>query len=423
MSCRSSPPATASTEDRGETARLRIPSLSAGSAPVDPLLPTPARSHTHLNGQMTHVLHKVQKIHSELDFLENNGASLSFMRVHAVQDALREVESYKTGSVWLGSLASNHVPAGQAELQEEFEKAEERVRNLVLKLDTASPVPPESHALIPYLATSISAVLLPLMYTLQSIRQQLHKYYEKHGALSEAELNHFYFLEYQLNHLECSHKHNGVWVGVLAPNSIVPRGQAMLCELVEACHNLVHHINLDCEAKYIREMGRTVSSAEKKMWRDLKLVATVLQPVYLVLTEAVAELHHACFLALGADALDQDMIVRLREFVNGLEAEWCPHGVWGPPALPPSGASEAADQRPPALSEVLPGQALLSELLVSFHSKIQRMQRKVHDAVERQTNEAQKAQTRALADADMHKELVQTAERARSLAEGMPLPL
>jgi hypothetical protein len=61
--------------------------------------------------------------------------SLSLSRIHSLQDSVREVDSYKTGSIWLGSLESGKIPEGQAEMQNAFEEVAEKVRQLVLRCE------------------------------------------------------------------------------------------------------------------------------------------------------------------------------------------------------------------------------------------------------------------------------------------------
>lgn len=123
-----------------------------------------------------------------------------------MQDALREIESYKSSeSVWLGSLQSKEVPAGQAEVQEKFERAAARVRLAVLKdAEAAESDPALASALATSIKSTIAAVLLPTFYSLSDCRRQLRVLFDRHGVLTEEELTHFYWLQFQLNHIETS---------------------------------------------------------------------------------------------------------------------------------------------------------------------------------------------------------------------------
>jgi hypothetical protein len=210
---------------------------------------------------------------------------MGVVRIHELQDSLAEVETYKTGGVWLGSLVSKHIPEGQAELQDAFDKCAHRIRTrglrdteaLATTLAQEEPASASSQALVPMPSggeplASISAVLLPTFNQLQDIAAQFRGYLHQLGVLNEKELVHFYWLQFQLNHIESGCKHGGIWVGDVQHGS-VPAGQAQVQQQLEECHRLAHRVNTEREVySQLHEqesMGQR-NKKEMKIWREMK---------------------------------------------------------------------------------------------------------------------------------------------------------
>jgi hypothetical protein len=232
----------------------------------------------------------------QLDTLTPSGF-VSSHRLGLLQNALGDVASYRVDGIWVGRLATptSQLPEGQEELTAAFDRTAGRLRGWVRR-DAAATGEDEQRAATTQgsrsqgtisgqapgsqqiLASSeesmesseISAELLPLYRTLSDMREQFRAYAAKHGSLSEAELEHFQWLQYQLNHAESGMKHDGVWVGKLSKGE-VPAGQAQLQNLVESCYRLVHRINVACEER-VRQMKPAQpkqTSQEIKMWQEM----------------------------------------------------------------------------------------------------------------------------------------------------------
>jgi len=200
-----------------------------------------------------------------------------------LQDDLAEIETYKgAGNIWLGCVASKHIPEGQGEMQEAFENTAERIRALVLKAAAADTQPKQDVAQTSALmvlgpaedgeAEVISAVLLPTFNMLVDTHAQLIAYVAKKGVLSESELVHFYWLQFQPNQIESTLKHDGVWIGDQR-HGVVPAGQASVQEQLETCHRLAYRVNTEREMYQIKIAANDMAPKNKqalKLWRDMK---------------------------------------------------------------------------------------------------------------------------------------------------------
>jgi hypothetical protein len=205
---------------------------------------------------------------------------MSVAHVHALQDQLCEVETYKTGDIWLGSVASQHIPEGQAVMQEAFERVHQMLRQEVLSIFCveAEAPKPNARATEERMTTAermivlgpnhspVSEALLPTFCALSDLHRLLLAYLPKKGALDAESLAHFYWLQYQLNHLEVTLKHDGVWLGSLV-GGVIPIGQAMLQEKLESCHRVAHQINIDRETHERHEVGEHKSYDS---WKEMR---------------------------------------------------------------------------------------------------------------------------------------------------------
>jgi hypothetical protein len=203
-----------------------------------------------------------------------------------LQDDLAEVETYKgAGGIWLSSQASKHIPEGQATMQEAFENTATRVRALVGELQNEDDSPKQSTVLVIQAADSsdghISPALMPTYNTLVNMVDQFRAYVGKKGILSEEELVHFYWLQFDLNQVESTLRHEGAWASNLQYESALA-GQACVHEQVELCHTLAHRISVSreihCQTKSREIYCQTKSMEDLKpqnrrainIWREMK---------------------------------------------------------------------------------------------------------------------------------------------------------
>lgn len=336
-------------------------------------------THTHLNKQMEHVMRKITNINAEMDQIVGQPP---LSRVHVLQDNLAEVETYKgADGIWLGSLASKHIHEGQATMQEAFETTSARLRALVERLkDEAEPSSQSIDLAAPMGADSsegfISAVLMPTYNTLVNTAAQFRVYIAKKGVLSEEELVHFYWLQFELNHVESTFKHEGVWAGDLQ-HGFVPAGQACVQEQVELCHTLAHRINtareIYCQTKSTQDL-KPKNRRAITIWREMKLVSPSLRPVYRSLvdcTERLAELSRR--LHLGANSACSQEVEQLCEHVHSIETKYKHNGIWVVLAQTEETEVHSAPWIP---REVGAGQALLNRVMDSFEDHLDRLRKK-----------------------------------------------
>jgi len=218
-------------------------------------------------------------------------------------------------------------------------------------------------------AQSISAVLLPTYNTLRGIKHQLLLLIPLAGKLNEIQESHFYWLSYQLNEIECTQKHEGVWMGSLV-RYVIPTGQAWLQAELEGCHRIVHHITFQMESYWLKstvlKVERQDEIRERRMWKEMKMIPPSLRPIYCQLVDFVTELSHSTGAhSLAAEATSWDRAKTIRSELHVLVQQWMISGVWIQPEY-------RSQWRKSGLAPS--GQAILNKLVADVRERLHKIE-------------------------------------------------